>query len=76
MQQQVMTFMMVFIGVLFFRVPSGLCLYFIASSLWSLAERKLLPKSAKPGESPAETAKAREKVEAVKAKRKKSKQRR
>jgi hypothetical protein len=53
-----------------------LCIYFIASSLWSLAERKLLPKTTPPGESPAESAKAREKVAAVKAKRKKSKQRR
>jgi YidC/Oxa1 family membrane protein insertase len=43
MQQQMMKFMMVFMGVLFFRVPSGLCVYFIASSLWGLAERKLLP---------------------------------
>jgi len=25
-------------------VASGLCLYFIASSLWGIAERKLLPK--------------------------------
>ncbi len=44
MQQKIMTFMMVFMGVLFFKVASGLCLYFIASGLWGLAERKLLPK--------------------------------
>ncbi|MEI6326212.1 MAG: hypothetical protein WCO91_12230, partial [Gemmataceae bacterium] len=31
-------------GLMFYRVASGMCLYFIASSLWSLAERKLLPK--------------------------------
>jgi YidC/Oxa1 family membrane protein insertase len=43
MQQKMMKFMMLFMGVLFFRVPSGLCIYFIASSLWGLAERKLLP---------------------------------
>ncbi len=43
MQQQMMKFMMLFMGVLFFRVPSGLCIYFIASSLWGIAERKLLP---------------------------------
>ncbi len=43
MQQKMMKFMMIFMGVLFFRVPSGLCIYFIASSLWGLAERKLLP---------------------------------
>jgi len=43
MQQQMMKYMMVFMGVLFFRVPSGLCVYFIASSLWGIAERKMLP---------------------------------
>lgn len=43
MQQSMMKYMMVFMGLLFFRVPSGLCVYFIASSLWSIAERKLLP---------------------------------
>jgi YidC/Oxa1 family membrane protein insertase len=40
-----MQYMMIFMGVLFFKVASGLCIYFIASSLWSLAERKFLPKS-------------------------------
>lgn len=49
MQQQMMKFMMVFMGLLFFRVPSGLCVYFIASSLWSVAERKMLPPVGKPG---------------------------
>ncbi len=44
MQQKVMTYMMIFMGLLFFKVPSGLCIYFIASSLWGIAERKLLPK--------------------------------
>jgi YidC/Oxa1 family membrane protein insertase len=34
--------MMIFMGFLFFKVPAGLCIYFITSSLWSLAERKLL----------------------------------
>lgn len=48
MQQKVMNFMMVFIGVMFFKVPAGLCLYFITSSLWGIGERKLLPKP-KPG---------------------------
>jgi YidC/Oxa1 family membrane protein insertase len=45
MQQKIMQYMMIFMGVLFFKVASGLCIYFIASSLWSLAERKFLPKS-------------------------------
>ena len=44
MQQQIMKFMIVFMGVLFFKVPSGLCLYFIASSTWGIAERLMLPK--------------------------------
>ena len=47
MQQKMMKFMMLFMGVLFFRVPSGLCVYFIASSLWGVAERKLLPQVGK-----------------------------
>ncbi|MBI3468672.1 MAG: YidC/Oxa1 family insertase periplasmic-domain containing protein, partial [Planctomycetes bacterium] len=45
MQQNMMKYMMVFIGVMFFKVASGLCIYFIASSLWGIAERKLLPKT-------------------------------
>jgi YidC/Oxa1 family membrane protein insertase len=47
MQQKMMNFMMVFMGVLFFKVAAGLCIYFIASSLWGMAERKFLPKTAK-----------------------------
>ncbi len=55
MQQNVMTFMMLFMGLLFFKVASGLCIYFIASSLWGVAEKKLLPK--KPdGKAPAPSA--------------------
>jgi len=45
-QQKVMQFMMIFIGLMFFKVASGLCLYFVVSSLWGIAERKLLPRSA------------------------------
>ena len=44
MMQKMMMFMMLFMGFMFFKVPSGLCLYFITSSLWSVIERKLLPK--------------------------------
>ena len=44
MAQKVMKFMMIFMGFLFFKVPSGLCLYFITSSIWGIAERKMLPK--------------------------------
>jgi YidC/Oxa1 family membrane protein insertase len=42
-----MKYMMIFFGVMFYKVAAGLCLYFIISGMWSLAERKLLPK-AKP----------------------------
>jgi len=47
-QRTMMKFMMIFMGLVFFKVASGLCLYFIASSLWGLAERKLLPKTSPP----------------------------
>lgn len=49
LQQKMMTYMMIFMGFMFYKVPAGLCVYFIASSCWGMAERKLLPKSkAKP----------------------------
>lgn len=48
MQQKMMQYMMIFMGFMFFKVPSGLCLYFIASSLWGIAERKILPKKDAP----------------------------
>ena len=44
MQQKMMKWMMIFFGLIFYKFPSGLCLYFIASSFWGFAERKLLPK--------------------------------
>ena len=51
MQQKMMKYMMVFIGYMFYTVPSGLCLYIISSSLWGIAEKQLLPKpTAKPAE--------------------------
>jgi YidC/Oxa1 family membrane protein insertase len=53
LQQKMMSFMMIFMGFLFFKVPSGLCIYFITSSLWGIGERKLLPKAkAKPSPLP------------------------
>ena len=42
MQQKMMNLMMIFMGFLFYRVPAGLCVYFIASSAWGMSERKLL----------------------------------
>jgi YidC/Oxa1 family membrane protein insertase len=44
MQQKTMKFMMIFMAVMFYKVPSGLGIYFITSSLWSIGERLLLPK--------------------------------
>ncbi len=44
MQFKMMKYMMVFFGLMFYKVAAGLCLYFIVSSLWGLTERKLLPK--------------------------------
>ena len=42
MTQKVMQFMMIFMAFMFFKVASGLCLYFIASSIWGIVERSLL----------------------------------
>jgi YidC/Oxa1 family membrane protein insertase len=44
MQQKMMKYMVIVFGLMFYKVAAGLCIYFIASSLWGLAERKLLPK--------------------------------
>jgi YidC/Oxa1 family membrane protein insertase len=57
MQQKMMNFMMIFFGAMFYRVPSGLCIYFIASSVWGMVERWLLNKLSKevpPGPAVAE----------------------
>ena len=42
MQQKTMKYMMVFMAFMFYKVPSGLGIYFITSSLWSIGERLLL----------------------------------
>lgn len=44
MMQKVMKYMGVVMAVMFFKMPSGLVLYFITSSVWSILERKMLPK--------------------------------
>jgi YidC/Oxa1 family membrane protein insertase len=44
MQQKMMKYMMIFMAFMFYKVPSGLGLYFITSSLWQISERLLLPK--------------------------------
>jgi YidC/Oxa1 family membrane protein insertase len=59
MQQKIMTYMMIFMGFFFYKVASGLCLYFIASSLWGIGERKLLPRLIAKSGSPAGAAPAR-----------------
>jgi YidC/Oxa1 family membrane protein insertase len=54
-QQKIMKWMMVVMGVMFYKVASGLCIYFIASSLWGFMERRFLPKKKPvPGAAPAE----------------------
>ncbi len=42
MQYKMMNVMTIVMGVMFYRVPAGLCVYFISSSLWGIGERKLL----------------------------------
>jgi len=77
MQQKVMKFMMIFMGFLFFRVASGLCVYFIASSLWGIAERKLLPPPGKvESGAPQKTRKQKVDAAAKKAKLKKRQKKR
>lgn len=44
LQQKLMKYMTLFMGVMFFKVAAGLCIYFVASSLWGIGERKLLPR--------------------------------
>ncbi len=52
MQQKIMQYMMIVMGFMFYKVASGLCLYFIASSMWGICERKLLPKTLPAGSQP------------------------
>ena len=42
MQYKIMSYMMIFIGFMIYRVPAGLCIYFITSTLWGISERKLI----------------------------------
>jgi hypothetical protein len=41
MNMKMMKWMSIVFGFMFYKVAAGLCMYFIASSLWGLAERKL-----------------------------------
>ncbi len=66
-QYKMMNFMMLFMGVFFYHVPAGLCLYFIASSLWSITERKLLAKTREAHVSAAESAEIDHEIEEMTA---------
>jgi YidC/Oxa1 family membrane protein insertase len=53
MQQRMMKIMVFMMAIFFYRVPSGLCLYFICSTGWALIERQLISKSKpKDGDTP------------------------
>ncbi|WP_338020145.1 YidC/Oxa1 family insertase periplasmic-domain containing protein [Rhodopirellula sp. P2] len=45
MTQKMMNYMTLVMGLFFFRVPAGLCIYFITSSLWGIGERVLVKKT-------------------------------
>lgn len=45
MTQKMMNIMTLMMGLFFFRVPAGLCIYFITSSLWGICERMLVKKT-------------------------------
>jgi YidC/Oxa1 family membrane protein insertase len=49
MQQKMFKWMMILFGFLFYKLPAGLCLYFIVSSLWGVLERRYMPKRPVPG---------------------------
>jgi YidC/Oxa1 family membrane protein insertase len=55
MQMKMMKYMMIIFGLMFYKVAAGLCIYFIASSLWGFAERRLLPKRKPAPGTPAAT---------------------
>ncbi|GIW87786.1 MAG: hypothetical protein KatS3mg108_2110 [Isosphaeraceae bacterium] len=46
--QKIMKWMLILMAFMFYKVPAGLCLYFIVSSLWSIGERLLLPSMRAP----------------------------
>ncbi|MBY0588936.1 membrane protein insertase YidC [bacterium] len=48
LQKQVMIGMMIMMSFMFYKVPSGLCIYIITGSLWGMLERKLMPKPKLP----------------------------
>jgi YidC/Oxa1 family membrane protein insertase len=56
-QQRMMKIMMLMMAVLFYKVAAGLCLYFIATTVWGMIERRLIRKPEdKPGDDTGTTA--------------------
>lgn len=49
MTQKMMNIMTLMMGLFFFRVPAGLCIYFITSSLWGICERIIVKKTLPTG---------------------------
>ena len=49
-QQAMMKWMTPLMGLFFFKMAAGLCLYFITSTTWALVERRLIPKPKPPKE--------------------------
>lgn len=50
LQQKMMKIMVGFMALFFYKVAAGLCIYFICSTGWALAERKLIPKPKPPSD--------------------------
>ncbi len=48
-QQKIMKYVMFLMAFMFYKVAAGLCIYFIATTLWGLAERRFLPKGGECG---------------------------
>ena len=57
-QQKIMKYVMFLMGLMFFKVAAGLCIYFIATTLWGLAEKRFLPQPATADADSGETAAA------------------
>ena len=43
--QKMMSVMTLMMGLFFFRVPAGLCIYFITSSAWGICERIIVKRT-------------------------------
>ncbi|MBI1832815.1 MAG: membrane protein insertase YidC [Planctomycetes bacterium] len=54
-QQKMLKYMTVIFAIMFYKVAAGLCIYFIAGSVWGMAERLLLPKQTEDPANPGGT---------------------